>query len=43
MVVHCDEDVKVTLTDVALVPEVPFDLCSFNVIQEEHITVGGPI
>ena len=35
-VMHCDEDVEVTLGDVAFVPGVPFDLCSFNVIQEGH-------
>ena len=36
-VMHCDEDVEVTLRDVAFVPGVLFDLCSFNVIQEEHL------
>ena len=34
---HCAEDVKLTLRDVAFVPGVPFDLCSFNVIQERHV------
>ena len=37
VVMHCDEDVKVALGDVAFVPGVPFDSCSFNVIQEEHV------
>ena len=37
VVMHCEEDVDVTLRDVAFVPGVPFDLCSFNVIQEEHV------
>ena len=33
----CKEDVDVTLRDVAFVPGVLFDLCSFNVVQEEHV------
>ena len=37
MVTHCDEDVKVTPRYVAFVPGVPFDVCSFNVIQENHV------
>ena len=37
IVMHCAEDVAVTLTNVAYVPGVSFDLCSFNVIQEEHV------
>ena len=37
VVMHCAEDVAVTLRNVAFVPGVPFDLCSFNVIQEEHV------
>ena len=37
VVVHCDEDLEVTLRDVTYVPRVPFDLCSFNVIHEEHV------
>ena len=37
VVMHCEEDVDVTLRDVAFVPGVPFDLCSCNVIQEEHV------
>ena len=36
VVMHCDEDVNVTLRDVAFVPGVPFDLCSFNVIEEDQ-------
>ena len=42
VVMHCDEDVKVTLRDVAFVPGVPFDLCSFNVIQEDHVITLDP-
>ena len=37
LVRHCAEDVAVTLRDVAYGPGVPFDLCSSNVIQEEHV------
>ena len=37
VVMHCAEDVATTLRKVAFVPEVLFDLCSFNVIQEEHV------
>ena len=33
VVMHCVEDAAVTLRDVAFVPGVPFDLCSFYVIQ----------
>ena len=41
VVMHCDKDVNVTLRDVAFVPGVPFDLCSFNAIQEEHVITLG--
>ena len=27
VVMHCDEDVNVTLRDVPFVPGIPFDLC----------------
>ena len=37
VVIHCAEDVAVTLTNVAFVPGVPFDLFSLNVIQEERV------
>ena len=33
---HGTEDVAVTLKNVTFVPEVPFDLCSFDVIQEDR-------
>ena len=36
LVMHCAEDVAVTLRNVSYVPGVPFDL-SFNVIQEEQV------
>ena len=38
VVMYCAEDVAVTLRNVTFVPGVPFDLCSFNVIQEKHVT-----
>lgn len=31
VVMHCDEDVYVTLRDIAFMPGVPFNLGSFNV------------
>ena len=34
---HCAENVEVTLRNVAFMPGVPFDLCSFPIIKEEHI------
>ena len=37
VVMHCVKDVSMPLRNVALVPGIPFDLCSFNVIQEEHV------
>ena len=33
---HCDQDVRVTLTNVAVVPGLAFDIMSFNRIQEKH-------
>ena len=36
---HCDQDVRVTLTNVAVVPGLAFDIMSFNRIQEKHETV----
>ena len=41
-VVHCAEDVVVTLRNVAFVPGVPFDLYSFNMIQQEHAITLDP-
>ena len=38
VVMHCDEDVKVTLRDLTFVPGAPFDLRSFNVIKEEQVS-----
>ena len=47
VVMHCDEDVNVTLRDVPFVPGIPFDLCSFSVIHEENVITldhaGAPI
>ena len=37
VVMHCFEDVAATLRNVAFLPGVPFDLCSFNVAQEEQV------
>lgn len=37
VVMHCAEDVAVTLRNVAFVLRVPLDLCSF-IIQDEHVT-----
>ena len=34
VVLHCKEDVPVTLEDVAVVPSLAFDLMSINCIQE---------
>ena len=34
MVLHCDEDVVVTLRDVPFVPDLWYELMSFNIIQE---------
>ena len=31
---HCDQDVRVTLTNVAVVPGLAFDIMYFNRIQE---------
>ena len=33
---HCEQDVRVTLTDVAVVPDLAFDIMSFNRMQEKH-------
>ena len=33
---HCDQDVRVTLTNVAVVPGLAFDIMSFNRMQEKH-------
>ena len=33
---HCEEDVRVTLTNVAVVPGLAFDIMSFNRMQEKH-------
>ena len=34
----CAEGVAATLTGLASVPRGPFDLCFFNVTQEEYLT-----
>ena len=36
VVLHCEDDVQVTLENVAVVPGLAFDLMSFNCIQEKH-------
>ena len=33
---HCEQDVRVTLTNVAVVPGWAFDIMSFNRMQERH-------
>ena len=33
---HCEQDVRVTLTNVAVVPILAFDIMSFNRMQERH-------
>ena len=33
---HCEQDVRVTLTKVAVVPGLAFDIMSFNRMQEKH-------
>ena len=33
---HCERDVRVTLTNVAVVPGSAFDIMSFNRMQEKH-------
>ena len=33
---HCEQDVRVTLTNVAVVPGLAFDIMSFNRMQERH-------
>ena len=33
---HCEQDVRVTLTKVAVVPGLAFDIMSFNRMQERH-------
>ena len=39
---HCDQDVRVILTNVATVPGLAFDIMSFNRIQEKHeIVLNG--
>ena len=39
---HCEQDVRVTLTNVAVVPGLAFDIMSFNQMQEKHeITLNG--
>ena len=39
---HCDQDVRVPLTNVAVVPGLAFDIMSFNRIQEKHeIVLNG--
>ena len=39
---HCDQDMRVTLTNVAVVPGLAFDIMSFNRIQEKHeIVLNG--
>ena len=41
MVLHCDEDVVVTLREVSFVPGLWYELMSFNIIQEtEDIVVN---
>ena len=36
VVLHCEDDVQVTLENVAVVPGLAFDLMSFSCIQEKH-------
>ena len=39
---HCDQDVRMTLTNVAVVPGLAFDIMSFNRMQEKHeIVLNG--
>lgn len=38
VVMHCAEDAEVVLRNVAFGPGVPFHLCSFNGVQERHLT-----
>ena len=39
---HCEQDVRVTLTNVAVVPGLAFDIISFNRMQEKHeIVLNG--
>ena len=33
---HCEPDVRMTLTNVAVVPGLAFDIMSFNRMQERH-------
>ena len=33
---HCEQDVRVTLTNVDVVPGLAFDIMSFNRMQEKH-------
>ena len=33
---HCEQDVRVTLTNVAVVPGLAFDIMSLNRMQERH-------
>ena len=33
---HCEQDVRVTLTNVVVVPGLAFDILSFNRMQERH-------
>ena len=39
VVLHCDEDVVVTLKDVAYIPGLWYELMSFNIIQESEQTI----
>ena len=44
---HCEQDVRVTLTNVAVVPGLAFDIMSFNRMQEKHEVIlnraGAPM
>lgn len=37
VVMHCPEEFAVIYRDVAFVPGVPFDVCSFNLIHKENV------
>ena len=39
VVLHCDEDVVVTLKDVAYIPGLRYEPMSFNIIQESEQTI----
>ena len=34
--IHCKQDVRVTITNVDVVPDLVFDIMSFNRMQEKH-------